>query len=232
MIPNKMILFSFVFSFFLFSNSLISSDKENSKNCFKDVEKLRGTTSPKLFSFDLDIQLGLSFSSSNFELNKNDSNSSALVNANSKVGPSIGATVSLNLLGFGFSTGIVYTGKGFKTASNSNYNLHYFVVPWLIYFDIDLSKVRINGNFGPYAGILLSQKAYTSAYGNELFVPKNVDFGLTGNIQGTYYFTKILGVLLGVKYEYGGLNNLVSNEYVKSLHTSTFFTYTGLKISL
>ena len=202
-------------------------------NSLKKEESSFNKTS-SLFSFDLDIQVGLGIASSNINLNKTDSNTKSLENTSSKVGPSIGATVSLNLLGYGFSTGILYTPKGFQTTSGSNFNLHYFVVPWLLYFDIDLNRVRISGNFGPYVGILLNNDSYISPVNANvnLFTPKNVDFGLSANIQGVYYFTKILGALLGVKYEYGGLNNLASTEYIKTMHTSTVFVYTGLKISL
>jgi hypothetical protein len=61
---------------------------------------------------------------------------------------------------------------------------------------------------------------------------KNFDLGLTGNIQGAYMFQKHLGALLGVKYEYGGLNNLGNNEAIKSIKTSTFFIYSGIKFLL
>lgn len=221
-----------IFFIFLFiSGNAFSNGNGEDKPFVKDIENSRLKPGPKLFSFDLDIQLGIGIANSSFDLNKVDSNSSGLKNTGTKVGPSVGATVSLNLLGYGFSTGILYTPKGFQTTSGTNFNLHYFVVPWLIYFDIDLNRVRINGNLGPYVGILLNNDSYLNNNVN-LFTPKNVDVGLTANVEGAYYFTKILGALLGVKYEYGGLNNLASTEYIKSLHTSTLFVYTGLKISI
>ena len=220
-----------LFIVLFFSGNILASGNGNDKPFFKDVENSRLNPGPRLFSFDLDLQVGLGIASSSFNLNKVDSNSKGLNNTGTKVGPSIGATVSLNLLGYGFSTGVLYTPKGFQTTSGTNFNLHYFVVPWLIYFNIDLNRIKINGNFGPYVGILLNKDAYLSNNVN-LFAPKNVDVGLSANVEGAYFFTKILGALLGVKYEYGGLNNLASTEYINSLHTSTIFVYTGLKIAI
>lgn len=230
--PNsKKFLGVLLASVLFFSGSIFANGNGNDKPFFKNIENTRLNPGPKLFSFDLDVQVGLGIASSSFKLNKVDSNSNVLNNTGTKVGPSVGATVSLNLLGYGFSTGVLYTPKGFQTTSGSNFNLHYFVIPWLLYFNFDISRVRIEGNFGPYVGVLLNKDAYLSNNVN-LFAPKNVDVGISANVEGTYFFTKILGALLGVKYEYGGLNNLASTEYINSLHTSTVFVYTGLKISI
>jgi hypothetical protein len=65
-----------------------------------------------------------------------------------------------------------------------------------------------------------------------IYKVKNFDFGLTGNLQGAYMFQKLLGVLLGFKYEYGGLNNLGNNDAINSIRTSTFFIYSGIKFVL
>ena len=231
MLDSKKLLGILFAVILIYSGNAFANGNGNDKPFFKDIENSRRNPGPKLFSFDLDVQVGIGIASSNFNLNKVDSNSQSLNNTGTKVGPSVGATVSLNLLGYGFSTGILYTPKGFQTSSGTNFNLHYFVVPWLIYFNLDFNRVRIDGNFGPYVGILLNNDAYMSNNVN-LFVPKNIDVGLSANVEGTYFFTKILGALLGVKYEYGGLNNLASTEYISSLHTSTFFVYTGLKIAI
>ena len=67
---------------------------------------------------------------------------------------------------------------------------------------------------------------------NPLYKVKNFDLALTGELQIAYMFNKYMGVLLGGNYEYGGLNNLGSNERVKSIHTSTMSFYTGLKFEL
>lgn len=184
-----------------------------------------------IFSLNIDLQLGLSISNTKFKFNTNDSNTAKLSGSSSKVGPSIGAVVSINLLGFGFSSGLVYSSKGFQTTSGENFNYHYFNIPLLFYFNFDFGKVLIDGNFGPYFGLLLNQDDFTSSPANP-YALKNFDLGLTGNLQGAYMFAKHFGALLGGKFEYGGLNNLVSNQLVSSVSTQTFFIYTGMKFVL
>jgi hypothetical protein len=178
-----------------------------------------------LFNLSLDLQLGLNFSTTNFELSQTDT-SNTINNTSSKTGPGIAAVLAVDFLGYGFCTGLQYTSKGFQTVSNTNTSLNYFVIPLLFYFDFKIDKVIIDGNAGPYFGLLLSQDE------SALYKAKNFDLGLTGSLQGTYLFQKHLGALLGVKYEYGGLNNLGNNELVKSIRTSTFYVYTGVKFIL
>jgi hypothetical protein len=145
----------------------------------------------------------------------------------SKVGPAIGAILSLDFLGFGFTTGFQYSNKGFESTGGTKTNLNYFNIPLLFYFDFNVGeKIRIDGNLGPYFGLLLSDDK------DPRYKVKNFDFGLTGNLQGAYMFNKYMGALLGGKYEYGGLNNLGSNENFKKITTSTITIYTGLKFEL
>ena len=83
---------------------------------------------------------------------------------------------------------------------------------------------------GPYVGILLSQD------NNQNFALKNIDLGITGRLQGSYFFNRFMGTLLGVKYEQGGLNNLLqsnaANSNISSIKTTNWFIYTGLKFVL
>ena len=203
-------------------------ERVNSKDMkphFKEAEKLLAKRNA-LFSLDADIKLGVGISNTNFELNKPDS-TGQLNTTQSKVGPSVGATLSLNFFGFGFTTGFAYGNKGFKSENGQNTNLNYFNIPILLYFDFNVGqKVRVEGNLGPYFGLLMSQDA------NTLYKAKNFDFGLTGELQFAYMFNKYMGVLLGGNYEYGGLNNLSNNELVKKMTTSTIIIYTGLKFEL
>ena len=212
----------------LLSNNIIARENPEDKPYFNEIEKLR-LKRGGLFNLKVDVQLGLSFSNTNFNLNRVDSTTQNLNNPNSRLGPNIGAIVTFDFLGFGFSSGLMYSSKGFETISGSTANFKYINIPLLFYFDFEIGKVIIDGNFGPYFGLLLSQN------NDAPYVPievKNFDLGLTGDVNGAYMFQKHLGVLLGVKYEYGGLNNLGSNEAVKSIRTSTFFIYSGLKFVL
>jgi hypothetical protein len=195
------------------------------KPYFKEAEKLLAKRNA-LFSLDADIKLGVGIANTNFELNEPDS-TGQINSTTSKVGPSIGATLSINFLGFGFSTGFAYGNKGFESSTGNKTNLNYFNIPLLIYFDFNVGqKIRVEGNLGPYFGLLVSQDE------NTLYKAKNFDLGLTGALQLAYMFNKYMGVLLGGSYEYGGLNNLSNNELVKRMSTSTINIYTGLKFEL
>ena len=192
---------------------------------FKEAEKLIAKRNA-LFSLDADFKVGVGISNTNFELNQPDT-SGQLTTTSSKVGPSIAATLSLNFFGYGFTTGFAYGSKGFESGTGNKTNLNYFNIPLLIYFDFNVGeRVRVEGNLGPYFGLLMSQDA------NTLYKAKNFDLGLTAELQLAYMFNKYMGVLLGGGYEYGGLNNLSSNERIKKMTTSTINIYTGLKFEL
>jgi hypothetical protein len=200
-------------------------NSKDSKPHFKEAEKLLAKRN-KLFSLDADIKLGVGIANTNFELNQPDS-TGKINSTTSKVGPSIGATLSLNFFGFGFTTGFAYGNKGFENQSGEKTNLNYFNIPLLLYFDFNVGqRIRVEGNLGPYFGLLMSQDA------NTLYKAKNFDLGLTAELQLAYMFNKYMGVLLGGGYEYGGLNNLSNNELVKRMTTSTINIYTGLKFEL
>jgi hypothetical protein len=214
---------------FVVSGSVLAGDKYKDKPYFKEVLKLKAKKNA-IFNLNFDIQLGADFSKASVDVNENGDTSNtaqknALQTTKTKVGPSIGAILSIDFLGFGFTTGLHYTGKGIKTESGQfDQNLNYLNIPLLLYFDIDLGKVLIDGNVGPYFGLLVSQEE------NSLIKVKNFDLGLTGNLQGAYLIQKHVGILLGLKYEYGGLNNLVQNQSINSIKTNTFFVYTGVKL--
>ncbi len=190
------------------------------------MEKLKESRKGNLVSLSIDILGGLGISNTSFEVTKVDSTTSNLSSTSSKIGPTFGANLSVNFFGMGFTTGFNYSSKGFETSNGTKQGLNYFNIPLLFYFNFEADKVRVDGNLGPYFGLLVSQD------NSPAYSAKNFDFGLTGSIQGTYMFTKILGALLGLKYEYGGLNNLGNNEKIKSIRTSTFNIYTGLKIDI
>lgn len=209
---------------FIASSGFAGDNKQ--KPYFKEAERLLKKRNA-IFNLDLDIQLGVGIANTNFELNKVDSTTQSLNTTSTKVGPAIGAILSLDFLGFGFTTGFQYSNKGFESTTGDKTNLNYFNIPLLIYFDFNVGdRIRIDGNLGPYFGLLMSQT------NDPRYKVKNFDFGLTGNLQGAYMFNKYIGALLGFKYEYGGLNNLGNNENVKKINTSTMNIYTGLKFEL
>lgn len=222
----KQAVLAIVMLCFISAGSL-AGDKNDFRNklVVKEAEKLLAKRNA-LFSLDADIKVGVGIANTTFELNKPDT-TGQLTTTSSKVGPSLGATLSLNFFGFGFTTGFAYGSKGFESSNGNKTNLNYFNIPLLIYFDFNVGdKVRVEGNLGPYFGLLMSQDENTQ------YKAKNFDLGLTGELQFAYMFNKYMGVLLGGSYEYGGLNNLSNNELVKRMTTSTINIYTGLKFEL
>ncbi len=179
-----------------------------------------------LFGVTVDLIVGAGFSKTNFDVNND---TTGLSNTGSRSGPMIGANINLRLLGFSFSTGLSYSSKGFTTASNS-YSANYFNIPLMFAFNFNISKVQVDLAAGPYIGILLSQNQPQG------YALKNIDLGITGSLQGSYFFNKYLGALLGVKYEQGGLNNLIqsnaANGYINSIKTTNWFIYSGIKFVL
>lgn len=196
------------------------------KPFIKELRDAERTKKGGLININCDIQLGLGISKTSFDLSTVDTSTQNLNSTSTKIGPTVGAILSVDLFGFGFTTGFQYSSKGFKTSSGNSFGANYFNLPLLFYFDTQIDKIIIDGNIGPYFGLLLSSEPST------VYKIKNFDFGLTGNVQGAYMFQKHLGVLLGVKYEYGGLNNLGNNDKVNKITSSTFYIYSGVKFIL
>jgi outer membrane protein with beta-barrel domain len=180
----------------------------------------------KFFNLDVDVQLGLDMASTSIDVQKYDTNTQKLQSTDTRLGPTIGAIVDFDFLGFGFTTGAQYSSKGFETQGNIATNYNYINIPLFFYVGFEAGKIRIDAHLGPYFGLLISQDEST------VLKIKNFDLGLSGNLSGAYMFNKYMGVLLGCKYEYGGLNNLASNEFIKKVTSSTLFFYSGLKFEL
>ena len=203
--------------------------KGMNKPFIKEIERLKAKKSG-IFNLSLDLQGGATISNTKFDLNVVDSTTQDLNNNSTKVGPSFGLLFDINFLGFGFTSGLQYSGKGFKTTSGDKANMNFLNIPLLFYFDFQISKVIIDGNLGPYFGLLMSSSDQNSPVSP--YKIKSFDFGLTADIEGAYMINKYIGPLLGVKYEYGGINNLGNNEKINKTTTQTFFIYTGVKFVL
>lgn len=208
------------------SSTVYAGDNDSYKPFMKEIDKMKLKKKNSIFNLNVDVQLGMDFSNTKFDLSKVDSTTTNLNSTSSKIGPAAGVILSIDFLGFGFTTGFLYSSKGFQQTNGTNFNLSYFNIPLLFYFDIEVGKVIIDGNVGPYFGLLMSTD------NSPIYSVKKFDFGLTGNIQGAYMLNKYIGPLLGVKFEYGGLNNLGNNESINSIHTTSFFIYTGVKFVL
>ncbi len=202
-----------------------SKEYENKMN--NQNSKQRGLGS-SFFGLNLDVIFGVGISNTQFDVN---GDTTGLSNANSKTGPMIGVNVNFNLLGLALGTGFNYSSKGFSTGGSGQGNANYINIPLMFAFNFDVGKkVQIDLAAGPYVGILLSQEK------NQYYQLSNIDLGIVATVQGNYFFNRFMGVLLGVKYEHGGLNNLIeqgsTSSYVSSVKARNWFIYSGIKFVL
>ncbi len=202
-----------------------SKDYEKMMN--KQQSKQRGLGS-SLFGLTLDIIFGVGISNTQFDVN---GDTTGLSNANSKTGPMIGLNVNFNLLGIALGTGFNYSSKGFSTGGSEQESANYINIPLMFAFNFDVGKkVQVDLAAGPYVGILLSQEK------NQYYQLNNIDLGIVATVQGNYFFNRFLGALLGVKYEHGGLNDMIekssANSYVSSVKARNWFIYSGIKFIL
>lgn len=202
-----------------------TKEYESYKEAMNSGENKKGLGS-SFFRLNLDVIFGIGFANADLELNQD---TSGLSNPNTKTGPMLGVNVNFNLMGFSLATGFNYSSKGFTTNTNS-YSANYFNIPLMFAFDFNISKVELNLAAGPYVGILLSQEK------TENYALKNIDLGITASVQGNYFFNRFMGAVIGVKYERGGLNNLLEstgmNNNVTSVKTQNWFIYSGVKFVL
>lgn len=193
----------------------------------KEQEDTRRGLGSSFFGLNLDLIFGVGFSNTEFDIN---GDTTGLSNAEYKTGPVLGLNITFNLMGLSLGTGFNYSSKGFQSGSSTPYNANYLNIPLLFAFSFNISKVEIGIAAGPYVGILLSQEK------NRYYELNNIDLGLTGSLQGTYFFNRFMGALLGVKYEHGGLNNLLKdsgmNNYVSSVKARNWFVFSGIKFVL
>src|SRR4030095_5157252 len=200
------------------------ADMNKKKNEQQETRKGLGSS---FFGLNLDVIFGVDFSKTEFDMT---GDTTGLSNAESKTGPMLGVNIGFNLMGLALSTGFNYSSKGFQSGSSTPYSANYLNIPLLFAFNFNISKVQIDLAAGPYVGILLSQDK------SEYYALKNIDLGLTGSVQGTYFFNRFMGALLGVKYEHGGLNDLLEengfSDYVSSVKTRNWFIYSGIKFVL
>ncbi len=201
-------------------------NKDYEKMMKKQESKKRGLGS-SFFGLNLDVIFGVGFSNTEFDVN---GDTTGLSNATSKTGPMLGVNVNFNLIGFAISTGFNYSSKGFSSGSSDQVNANYLNIPLMFAFNFDIGKVEMDIAAGPYVGILLSQEK------SEYYALKNIDLGIVGTLQGAYFFNSFVGALLGVKYEHGGLNNMIDSEalnsYASSVKSRNWFIYSGIKFVL
>ncbi|MBS1492330.1 MAG: outer membrane beta-barrel protein [Bacteroidetes bacterium] len=213
------------------------------KLAYKDFQEKSG----KILDFYVDFKLGGTSTSANVT----QANGLGSYNTGSKVGFNIGALIYTRLFdSFQFSTGLDFAGKNFEVTPPSNVNTvtpgasdaltgdsistatqkvanNYLNIPLNFNFGgMITDKVGLTFNGGPYLGILLSTDD-KSGMGY-----KNFDLGLVGSLTANYKIAPLTSVLLGAKFEYGGLNNLGNTPRVDRVSTSSLGFFTGIRLAI
>ena len=220
-------------------NDRISSEVDLMKERFDkdyDIEKTVNEvrSGKKLIDFYIDLQLGYGSTSANID----SKNSSAAYNTSSAGGFNVGGLFYLNIAdAFSFSSGLDFLNKKFEVS-----NIDTAIAPPGSVEEISTQALNIPINFniggmitdkfgltfngGPYLGIVLSADDKAGlGY-------KDFDLGLNGTLTGNYMVAPLISVLLGTKFQYGGLNNLGSTDNVESIHTTNFTVFSGVRFGL
>ncbi|MBS1513962.1 MAG: outer membrane beta-barrel protein [Bacteroidetes bacterium] len=221
-----------------FIKSGISKNEQSKLNkdyklAHKDFQEKSG----KFLDFYVDLKLGGTSTSASVT----QQNGIGAYNTGSKAGFNIGALFFVRVFdSFQFSSGLDYNGKNFEvtspidtTTANSlptgaqKISNNYLNIPMNFNFGgMITDKVGLTFNGGPYLGILLSTDE-KSGLGY-----KNFDLGLNGTLTANYKIAPLTSVILGAKYEYGGLNNLGSTRYVDKVSTSSLGFFTGVRFAI
>jgi hypothetical protein len=249
-----LILFVFALSFQIAkadgdpSKPIINPDSK-SKICSKvdfDYKKAKKEfefrSGKKLFDFYVDFQLGVGGTSANVT----SANNVGDYKTSSKLGYKTGAVFFISLFDMvSFSSGLSFNGKSFeitnpnilpsvivdtnkiKPNSTMYITANYLDIPLNIHLGGMVSEtVGIDFNGGPYLGIRMSVPDNVSN-GSGF---KNFDLGLNGTLTGSYVFAYPFSAILGVDFQYGGLNNLGSTSTVDRISTLNYSFFTGLRV--
>ncbi len=184
----------------------------------------------------IDYQLGLGSGSANISnaLTSNAYDTKSVLSFNT------GGIVHISFFEFiSFTTGVSFVGKSFKFtppqldtaainkfgAGEKSLKSTYLNIPLYLDFGGMLTdKIGLTFTGGPYLGIRLNSEDYDGlAY-------KNFDLGLSGTLTGNYVIAYPLNLILGVNFQFGGLNNLASTKFIDHITTQNFNVFTGLRL--
>lgn len=245
MLLTVLILFpgiSFTQSDFYYNPKLkLSSDKDFAKEKFlSDYNKAKRISKKKagsLLGASIDFQLGYNSTNANIEATQGKSD----YPTESKAGFTVGALVNFSLFGSAnLTTGIDFIKKNFEVDKTNpsdtlgnpvseieEFASSYFNIP--INFNIGsmiTENIGVNLSFGPYLAFRMNDQSIDG------FGYKNFDLGLNGILTFNYMLNPFMGVILGGKYQRGGLNNLASTEYVEKTNTNMWGVFTGFRIGI
>lgn len=220
-------------------NERVSNNVDLSKNKLEkdyELEKLfyAEKTGKKPIDFYIDLQLGYGSTNANID----SKNTATTYNTNSNGGFNVGGVFHLSIADvWSFSSGLDFFNKKFEVTTNDTtvaaanrvqeVSNQYLNIP--LYFNVGgmvSDKVGFTFMGGPYLGLLLSTDE------NQGLGYKDFDLGLAGTLTGNYVIAPLVSVILGTKFQYGGLNNLGSTENVESIHTTNFTIFSGVRFGL
>lgn len=209
-------------------NFSLEIKKKDYDQALKTHRRIAGSA----FGISVDFQLGYNSTNANADA----TSSLQPVTTTSKGGFAFGALLNINLLGFGFSTGLDFTKKNFgiqipyydSTTSidsiSSSLSNSYMNIPLNVNFGGMVSEdIGLSFSGGPYFGILLNPDNAVSGF-------KDFDFGVNGILTGRYYLNPFMAIILGTQGQLGGLNNLLSSSSVEKLNTFNWGLFTGLNV--
>lgn len=202
----------------------------------RDYEKAmkwhKKKTANALFGISLDLTAGYNSTNPNVEQRV----STASIGTSSKGGINFGALFNITVLGINLTTGLDFLNKKYEIENpidsigsvidsvKKTYANQYLDIPINMTFSTMISEnVGVSFSGGPYFGILLNPSNAANGF-------KDFDLGLNGILTGKYYLNPFVSILLGGKYQYGGLNNLLSNQVVEKVNTNTWGVFTGLSL--
>lgn len=209
------------------------------KIAYKDFQEKSG----KILDFYVDFKIGGASTSASVT----QANGLGSYNTASKPGFNIGALIYTKLFdSFQFSTGLDFIGKNFEVTPPTNVNTgtgttgaskvdsttkrvanNYLNIPINFNFGgMITDKIGLTFNGGPYFGLLLSTDD------NSGLGYKNFDLGLNGSLTANYKIAPLTSILLGARFDYGGLNNLGNTPYVDKVSTSTIGFFTGVRFAI
>lgn len=219
----------------------LNSEKDFKKEIFnRDYQKAKLTEKSKtgsLLGVSVDFQLGFNSTNANVEATGGKSD----YPTDSETGFTAGAFLNLGLFeSFNLTTGIDFLKKSFEvdktnpsdtlgtpTQEIEKFVSNYFNIPLNMNVGTKLSDdIGVDLSFGPYFAFRMNDQSIDG------FGYKNFDLGLNAMMTLNYALNPFMGIILGGKYQRGGLNNLGSTEYVEKVNTNMWGVFTGLRVGI
>lgn len=211
--------------------------KEKFLSDYSKAKKKADRQAGSLLGASIDFQLGYNTTNANIEATGGEAD----YPTESKAGFTAGALVNFSLFGSAnLTTGLDFIKKNFEVDKTNpsdtlgqpvsdieEFASSYFNIP--INFNVGTmlsDNVGVNLSFGPYLAFRMNDQSIDG------FGYKDFDLGLNGILTFNYMFNPFMGVILGGKYQRGGLNNLASTEYVEKTNTNMWGIFTGFRLGV